>query len=84
MWFESKIWRKLVKGGGHSEVRFDIFCGHCNKQLAEDIKVEKLNEIGFQTFKPMEVFCNHKCAFTFQKENKITLWNYGWRSTFGL
>jgi|SRR6266404_5894969 len=78
MWYESKKWHQLLKDGGHAEVHFDVFCGQCNKQLAENVDVQELHSHGgIETYKPMEIFCSCKYARAYEKEKNVYLQIYG-------
>lgn len=83
MWCSSKKWsnlcRELGQRAGAGEVRFDVFCGQCNKQLAEDVNVNGLS-IGIHSDVPMEIFCSCKCARAYEKEKGISLFRYGYNS----
>lgn len=81
MWTDSKKWKEMRANGGHGVVRFDVFCGHCNKQLAEDVDSDGIAKCGFRTEKPMEIFCGYKCAADYQAATGKRLWSYVWRPT---
>jgi len=81
MWTESKKWKEMRANGGHGVVRFDVFCGHCNKQIGEDVASDRIGTCGLRTEKPMETFCDCQCAADWQAANGQILWSYGWRPT---
>lgn len=84
MWTESKKWRELRASGGHGVVRFDVFCGHCNKQLGENLDSEDFHTVCFQTDAPMETFCDFVCAAKYQATTGKVLLRYGWSNALGL
>lgn len=77
---ESKKWQELCASGGHGVVRFDVFCAQCNKQLADNVDAGEIRNCGLQTDRPMEIFCDEKCASDYQVATGIRLFSYGWRS----
>jgi hypothetical protein len=79
MWADSKRWKELCASGGHGVVRFDVFCGHCKKQLGEDVDSDGINKCGLMTAKPIEIFCDRSCAEAFQAKTGVRLLSYGWR-----
>lgn len=81
MWTDSKKWKEMCAHGGHGVVRFDVFCGHCRKQLGEDVDADGIDKCGLRTDKPLEVFCGYKCAEAYQTATGKRLWSYGWRPT---
>ena len=81
MWTDSKKWKEMRLAGGHGVVKFDVFCGHCNKQLAEDVGADEVRKYGLHTDGPMEVFCSYKCAAEYQSSTGKALFNYGWTPT---
>jgi hypothetical protein len=64
--------------GGHGVVRFDVFCGHCHKQLAEDVDADEIDSAGFRVDKPMDIYCDRTCARRHGEKLGRTLWTYGW------
>lgn len=69
MWVESKKWKELIKSGGHSVVRFDVYCCQCKKQIGEDVPVKDLfyrAQGRFMVERPMEVACSMECIVKFK------------------
>jgi hypothetical protein len=78
MWNESQKWQELRRSGGHSVVRFDVFCGHCKKLISEDVGCDNLHAKGFWSDRPMDVFCDSQCAMGYQAKNGVRLMNLKW------
>jgi hypothetical protein len=82
MWTDSKKWQEMRRNGGHGVVRFDVFCGQCNKQIGEDVSADCISKCGLNSDSPMEIFCDSACAKVYEVEKGVTLFNNGWHKIF--
>lgn len=79
MWTESEAWKNLRRNGRHAVVRFDVFCGHCQKPLGTDLADP--TSAGFFTHRPMDVFCSQRCISDYQNAHNARVYSYGWFPT---
>jgi hypothetical protein len=81
MWKDSQKWKDRCAAGEHGVVRFDVFCGHCGKQLGADVGASQVEACGVRTDDPMEIFCDSVCVSAYRNKTGKPVRFYGWITT---